>query len=299
MQSFAFFLTLVAIASAGLIPTPTPTPAPPPECARYSLSSTAVPNPTLISNYIGNVLLYDTVGLMSGTPAGPYFDMNAGDCYWVPNGDFNCGLTLYLDFNRTHQIGTGLLSSTDLATNSTTTTPGFHFVSGSMKLTTNINPSLLSAAASASGMSIPTGTSGVNFASQSTTIYFPARLLLPVSDANLTNAVANGVSYVGTTEFLTLWGSNGGPNWNDSRTTGLDIRVILTCVPPTVAPTVAPSPSHVTVCPTCSTGSVIVPSACISSGAAISQAVSGTCISLSFASSTSTNAYNGCSGGAF
>jgi len=299
MQSFALLLTLVAISSAGLIPSPTP--APPVECARYALSSFDVPIPSLVTNYIGNVLLYDKVGLMSGTPPGPFFDMNAGDCYWMPNGPFNCALTFFLDSNRTHQIGTGMLNSTNLAANSTTTTPGFHFVSGSMTLTTSISSSLLNAALTATGQTLPAAPSNVNFASLSTTIYFPASLLLPTTGANMNNAVANGVSYVSTTEYLTLWGSNGGPTWDAAmRTTGLDIRAILTCIPPpTVAPTIAPSPSHSTVCPICLEGAVTVPTACISSGAAISQAVSGTCIAFSFASSTSTTAFNGCSGGSF
>jgi hypothetical protein len=232
--------------------------------------------------------------LMSGQPAGPFFDVNSNDCYWVPNGAFNCALTLYLDSSRNHIIGSGMLNSTDLATNSTTTTPGFHFVYGSMVLTTSINQSSLSAALTATNSNLPSPSD--NFQSLTTTIFFPASLLLPTTGATTSNAVANGITYVGSTEYLTLWGSNGGPNWDaSSRTTGLDIRLTLTCSPP-----VPSGPVHSTgACPECPGGSVTVPSACIAAGAPISQTVSGTCIALSFASSTSTSAFNGCSGGSF
>jgi hypothetical protein len=281
MRSFALLLAFVAVASAAIAPTSPPAT----ECSRYQLTTnTNLQIPSSIPGYIPNVIIYDANALMMGVPEGPYFEVIPSDCYWVPNGAFNCAINLYLDAGLTTYIGYGTLNSTDLAVQGTSTVVGFHFVSGTVQLTTTITSTTFTPPAQS-----------YNFHSLSTSLYFPATVLLPVNNASAPN-VANGVSYVGTSEYLTLWGSNGGWNgttWGASRTTGFDIRASLVCSPA--------SSGHGTgtPCPTCLAGAVTVPSACISSGNTISQTVAGNCISLSFASSTSTSAFNGCSGGSF
>jgi hypothetical protein len=277
MRSLAFFLALIAVASAAIAPSGT-------ECVRYQLTTnTDLQIPSSVPGYIPNVIIYDANALMTGVPEGPYFTVRPSDCFWVPNGAFNCAIDLYLDSARTTLIGSGTLNSSSLSVQGISTVNGFHLVSGAVQLTTTITSTSFTPPAQS-----------YNFKSLSTSLYFPAQVMLPMTPS-AGAPFANGVSYVGSSEYLTLWGSNGwnGTAWDSSRTTGLDIRASLTCSPPSGGHSTTPP------CPTCTAGAITVPSACISSGATISQTVAGNCISLSFATSSSTTAFNGCSGGSF
>jgi len=208
--------------------------------------------------------------------------VRSDDCFWVPNGAFNCAADLFLESSRSTHIGWATFNSSSFTVQGITTSPGFHLAGGAVQLTTHItNTNFVAPQPS------------VNFQSQSTSVQFPLQVLLPMAPSNEA-PVANGITFVGQTQFLTLWGSNGwnGSTWGSSRTTGVDFRASMICNPPgTVRP-----PSN---CPSCPEGQRVVPGACIAASSPISQTVPGTCISLSFSPSTDTSADNGCTSGSF
>jgi len=267
------FAVLIAVASAALSPT-TYT-----ECPMYLLHTSgnlASPLP----NYVPNVIIYNTGAgnLMTGTPQGPYFSaMEGNNCYWIPNGPLNCGLNLWADAAHTIFLGTGMINSTLLIANDTTTAPGFHYVGGSVRLTTQIT-----------NLAYISPTPSTNFHDLNLELFFPAMQLMSAGG----NPFANGVSTVGGVEYLTLWGSNGwnGTTWDaSSRTTGFDIRVSLECT--------SGNTGHNVPCPTCPGGVVVVPSACNANHLPISQSVPGNCMVMTWSSSSSTSSGNGCVGG--
>jgi hypothetical protein len=279
MKALAFLMA-IGLAAAAVAPTPPPAPA---DCPRYQLfTSGDLMLPSSVPGLVPNVLIFNTNDLMSGQPFGPYFSARSSDCFWVPNGAFSCSLDLFLESFRTTLIGWGTLNSSSLTAQGVTTQPGFHLVGGSMQLTTHItNPSFVAP------------TPSINFHDLSTTIVFPAQILMPAQPSNAA-PVSNGISFIGSTQFLTLWGSNGwnGTTWDSSRTTGADFRASMVCSPPTT--TRPPS-----ACPACPEGQRVVPKGCIDAHASIAQTVAGNCISLSFSQSASTASDNGCVSGSF
>jgi len=283
MRSLAFFLALIAVASAAVIPPPPPVPS---ECPMYLLSQPA--NLQTPSGLLENVMIYNpgAGNLMTGqpgAPTGPYFQLIEGsNCFWIPSGQFSCDTRLYADQAHSKFLGFGRLRSSNLLASSNTQLPGFHFVGGDVTLSTNFSD-------------VPPGYSSsdarfTNFRAQTTTLHFTATQMFPdVSTGQ--PPVANGVENSTSTRYMTLWGSNGwdGTTWPDAaRTTGFDIRSVLTCT--NMAPPVPTPPSP---CPDCTT-LVTVPEACNTQGRTIEHTRASNCMILNFANSGDVNAFQGC-----
>jgi len=137
-----------------------------PTCPEWALDDASLPS---LQQFTANVFHYNKDNVMSGSPVGPYFSINeAAGCTWYvlafehlysakwlylcshpyirqllylsslyrrENGAFNCNLIIYSSAARSRQIGSGLLSSTNLIWNH----DAFNTSGGSVTLTTNIN----------------------------------------------------------------------------------------------------------------------------------------------------------------
>jgi hypothetical protein len=257
MAKFVFVLFAAMAVSVSALNLPSP-------CPQYSLSNS---NLGSTPGFVQNVLHYNALNLMSGSPVGPYFSFNEGpNCYWIPNSTLSCGLTIYEDAARSNQIGTGSISGNNFAIVN-------GYIGGDVTLSYTITGALLGSYPSPN-----------LFQSQTTTVHFKPERTSP-TDLNQP-AIANLVKYAADLQSgtLTLWGSNG---WNGStfsgHTTGVDLRASLVCVtnPPIEVPCV-PAPGS----------SYSVPYGCAQSAQSIRFRSTSTSIGLSFTSGPAANCNN-------
>jgi len=211
-MKFALFLLFGILATAfGAIISP---PAPCPSGQGFTLSTQNLPS---AEDFLLNTLHYNKNNLMSGTPLGPYFAIDASKpSSFFPNGSLDASLLIYGDLARTQLIGTGTIHSDELDV----TAAGF--AGGYMQLSTRFTTLLF-----------PTGDQNANFRNQDSTVYFQPQNVHS-SPSNPSVSIANRFTSINGGLYLTLWGSSG---WNAgtqmydvaTRGTGIDLRFAASC----------------------------------------------------------------------
>jgi len=271
MKFLIAFLALLVVAQAAII-----TPQPPAPCTFFAMSSTGL---TSIANWLPNVMFYNANDLMSGSPVGPYFSLDAGTDCWLnlntSNSGLRCNISLYADSARSQRIGSGLLQSTSLQIGAVQN--GFQLIGGYVSLSTSItNPPA----------TLPQPS--VNFLSRSSVpIYFEYKQVVPGSGNG--PAVANGIRYSDSNHGqFTLWGSNGwdaaSSSYSGARTTGLDFQASLVCAPFAPPPTTGrPTNPGVCVCEDAAAHFTASTSE-LAAGGTIRHTAAGTCARLTFSS---------------